>query len=125
MRRRRKPWSIRIDHLDAAGSFGPFRATAVRPFREWSLDHQDWQTDYAAQKGQGDISLHSDEHLTACDRGTAMSRRLFRQQAQKVANGEDPIGVGFDMPYRVEMLAGNALPDPPTGECIDGFAART
>jgi hypothetical protein len=39
-----------------------------KPLREWSLeDHQEWQTDYVAQKGQGDISLQSEEHLTAGD----------------------------------------------------------
>ncbi|HKR89666.1 MAG TPA: Rieske 2Fe-2S domain-containing protein [Phenylobacterium sp.] len=97
-----------------------------KPFLEWSLeDHQDWQTDYAAQKGQGDISLHSEEHLVAGDKGMGMMRRLFRQQAAKVARGEDPVGVAFDQPYRVELVAGNALLDAETGRCIAGYAART
>ena len=97
-----------------------------KPFAEWSLeDHQRWQTDYVAQKGQGDISLHSEEHLMAGDKGTALSRRFFREQAEKVARGEHPVGAEPGKSYRVEVLAGNALLDPDTGECIAGFAART
>ena len=77
-----------------------------KPFSEWSIeDHQVWQTDYVAQKGQGDISLHSEEHLMAGDKGTALSRRMFRQLAERVAEGEDPFGAGANEPYRVEILA--------------------
>jgi hypothetical protein len=54
-----------------------------------------------------------------------MARRLFRQQAANVAQGADPIGVTFDQPYRVEVLAGNALLDANTHACVAGFAART
>jgi len=96
-----------------------------KPFREWSLeDHQRWQTDYMAQKAQGDISLHSEEHLTRIDRGTAMMRRLFGQQAEAVAQGKDPIGVGFDQPYYIKLYAGNAILDQTTLKCIDGFDGR-
>lgn len=96
-----------------------------RPFVEWSLsDHQRWQTDYVAQKGQGDITLHSEEHLMAGDKGTALSRRFFRQEAEKVARGEDPVGAVPGSSYRVEVLGGNALLNPKTLECIAGFAAR-
>ncbi len=96
-----------------------------KPFKEWALeDHQEWQTDYVAQKGQGDISLHSEEHLMAGDKGTALSRRMFRLQAERVARGEDPIGATPGASYRVEVLAGNALLDPDTLECLDGFASR-
>ena len=97
-----------------------------KPFVEWSLqDHQRWQTDYVAQKGQGDISLHSEEHLMAGDKGTALSRRFFRQEADKVAKGENPVGAAPGESYRVEVLGGNALLDPDTLECVAGFAART
>ena len=96
-----------------------------KPFSEWSLqDHQQWQTDYVAQKGQGDISLHSEEHLMAGDKGTALSRRLFRKLAESVAKGEDPVGAGANKARRVEILAGNSLLDPETGECIAGYASR-
>lgn len=96
-----------------------------KPFVDWSLeDHQRWQTDYVAQKGQGDISLHSEEHLMAGDKGTALSRRFFRREAEKVARGEDPIGATPGRSYRVEVLGGNAFLDPDTLACIEGFAAR-
>lgn len=96
-----------------------------KPFVEWSLqDHQRWQTDYVAQKGQGDVTLHSEEHLMAGDKGTALSRRFFRQEAEKVARGEDPIGAVPGQSYHVEVLGGNALLDPDSLECVAGFAAR-
>lgn len=96
-----------------------------KPFSEWSLeDHQRWQTDYVAQKGQGDMTLHSEEHLMAGDKGTALSRRFFRQQAEKVAQGENPVGAEPGESYRVEVLAGNSLLDPETLECVSGYAAR-
>jgi len=97
-----------------------------KPFLEWSLeDHQNWQTDYVAQKSQGEITLHSEEHLMSGDKGTALSRRFFRAEAEKVAKGENPVGAEPGKSYRVEILAGNALLDPVTLECIAGSALRT
>ncbi len=96
-----------------------------QPGEGWTLkDHQDWQSDYVCQKGQGDVSLHSEEHLSATDAGIAMFRRLFRQQAEIAANGGDPIGVTFDEPYLVRPSACNALLDAGTLECIDGPDGR-
>jgi phenylpropionate dioxygenase-like ring-hydroxylating dioxygenase large terminal subunit len=96
-----------------------------KPLREWSLeDHQDWQTDYVTQKGQGDISLHSEEHLTRSDAGTAMMRRLFKKQARIVAGGGNPIGSSPGTSYRVEVRAGNGLFDAASGECIAGYDGR-
>ncbi|MGE4335808.1 MAG: Rieske 2Fe-2S domain-containing protein [Pigmentiphaga sp.] len=96
-----------------------------RPFNEWTLeDHQRWQTDYVAQKSQGDINLHSEEHLTAIDIGTAMMRRFFKKQAAHVAAGGDPIGSTPNEQYRVNLVAGNALLDPTTRECIAGYDGR-
>ena len=96
-----------------------------RPFREWSTeDHQRWQTDYIAQKAQGDISLHSEEHLTGIDAGIGMMRRLFRKQAQIVADGGDPIGVTYDDPYYVNIRAGNAIIDATSKQCIAGIDKR-
>ncbi|NKC01390.1 MAG: Rieske 2Fe-2S domain-containing protein [Pseudomonadales bacterium] len=97
-----------------------------KPFAEWTLeDHQQWQTDYVAQKGQGDITSHSEEHLMAGDKGTALSRRFFRRQAELVASGQQPIGATPNVSYRVEILGGNALLDRETGECVAGYAATT
>jgi phenylpropionate dioxygenase-like ring-hydroxylating dioxygenase large terminal subunit len=52
--------------------------------------------DYEAQVGQGPITLHSEEHLAASDRGIAMLRRLLKNQLRAVAEGQDPVGVSFD-----------------------------
>lgn len=96
-----------------------------KPYAAWELeDHQRWQTDYVTQKGQGDINLHSDEHLTAIDKATALLRRTFKAQADKVANGEDPVGVRFDEPYLIKVMAGNAILDGQSLECIDGYDGR-
>ncbi len=96
------------------------------PGEAWTLkDHQEWQSDYVCQKGQGDISLHSEEHLSNTDAGIAMFRRMFRQQAEIVAQGGDPIGVTFDEPYLVRPTAANAMLDARTLECVAGPDGRT
>ena len=66
--------------------------------------------DYEAQVGQGAITLHSEEHLAASDRGVVMFRRLLRQQIEAVQAGRDPLGVMFD-PARatVQVEAGNFI----------------
>jgi nitrite reductase/ring-hydroxylating ferredoxin subunit len=96
-----------------------------KPFTQWSLeDHQRWQTDYITQKSQGDINLHSEENLTPIDKGIGMMRRLFKKQAEAVARGELPIGAAPNEPRHIRVVAGNALLDPTTGACIDGFDGR-
>ena len=97
-----------------------------KPGDQWTLeDHQTWQSDYVCQKGQGDISLHSEEHLSATDTGIAMLRRIWRRQAEIAAGGGDPVGVTFDEPYLIKLRAANALVDAETHELIDGPDART
>jgi nitrite reductase/ring-hydroxylating ferredoxin subunit len=94
-----------------------------RPFREWTLeDHQAWQTDYITQKGQGDITLHSEEHLTAADTGIGMTRRMFKKQCALVAAGKDPVGAGFGVRRLIDVRSGNAFLDPETREMIHGRA---
>jgi nitrite reductase/ring-hydroxylating ferredoxin subunit len=94
-----------------------------KPFREWSLeDHQDWQTDYVTQKGQGDITLHSEEHLTAADTGIGMTRRMFKKQCALVAEGKDPVGAGFGVKRLIDVRSGNSFLDPETQEMIEGLA---
>ena len=101
--------------------WGPKKA----PGEAWTLqDHQEWQSDYVCQKGQGDISLHSEEHLSATDAGVAMLRRMWRQQADIVAEGGDPIGVSLDEPYLYELRAANAIVDTATLKVIEGPDAR-
>ena len=93
-----------------------------KPFREWSLeDHQQWQTDYVTQKGQGDITLHSEEHLTVADTGIGMTRRMFKRQAALVASGGDPVGAGPGFERLIDIRAGNAFLDPETGAMLVGI----
>jgi len=51
--------------------------------------------DWEAQGSQGAVTLHGEEHLATSDRGVVMLRRLFKQQIDRVAKGEDPIGAFF------------------------------
>ena len=51
--------------------------------------------DWEAQGSQGEITLHSEEHLATSDRGIRTLRRLFRKQMDLVADGGDPINVAF------------------------------
>lgn len=61
--------------------------------------------DWEAQVGQGSITLHSEEHLAASDRGVALVRRLLKRQLKVVAEGGAPINTSFDAdapPVRLE-----------------------
>ncbi len=57
---------------------------------------QRFPSDLEAQGGQGPITLHSEEHLVAGDRGIALLRRLYRKQMDIVAAGGDPINTAFE-----------------------------
>jgi nitrite reductase/ring-hydroxylating ferredoxin subunit len=57
--------------------------------------YQRFPGDWEAQGSQGEITLHSEEHLATSDRGVRTLRRLLQQQADVVAGGGDPINVGF------------------------------
>jgi len=83
--------------------------------KRWATEeeHQRMPNDYEAQVGQGAITLHSEEHLAASDRGVVMFRRLLRQQIEAVRAGRDPLGVIFD-PARatITVEAGNFILEP-------------
>ncbi|MBY8822355.1 aromatic ring-hydroxylating dioxygenase subunit alpha [Sphingomonas colocasiae] len=58
-------------------------------------EHQIYPGDYEAQVSQGEITLHSDEHLVTSDRGIGMLRRLYRQQIAAMEAGTPPMGTRF------------------------------
>jgi phenylpropionate dioxygenase-like ring-hydroxylating dioxygenase large terminal subunit len=65
----------------------------------WELtedEHQRFPGDYEAQVGQGETTVHSEEHFAQSDRGVVMIRRMLHDQLAAVAAGKDPIGVSFD-----------------------------
>lgn len=41
--------------------------------------HQRFPGDYEAQAGQGEVTLHSEEHLVSSDRGVLLFRKLYRR----------------------------------------------
>jgi phenylpropionate dioxygenase-like ring-hydroxylating dioxygenase large terminal subunit len=82
---------------------------------EWSemteAQHQEFPTDWEAMASQGEITLHTDEHLATSDRGVVMLRRMLKQQIRVVQDGGDPMGVSFD-PAKVNKVgAGNYFLD--------------
>jgi len=71
-------------------------------------DHQRTPGDYEAQRGQGPISLHSEEHLVTSDRGIIMQRRMLQKQCEIVAGGGNPAGVEFSADEAlVKIKSGN------------------
>ncbi len=97
------------------GQLGTMRAKMNGKFW-WDLteeEHQRFPGDYEAQTGQGPITLHSEEHFAASDKGVALLRRFLEQQLKRVADGGDPAGVAFDDDSAyVRFEAGNYLADP-------------
>ncbi|MGW9270510.1 MULTISPECIES: aromatic ring-hydroxylating dioxygenase subunit alpha [Microbacterium] len=89
-----------------------------KPWKELTdLEHQRLPGDYEAQKSQGAISLHSEDHLTTTDQGIAMIRRMMAKQHRAVAGGGDPVGVFFDESERLIRIEGGnyfeGAPDAP------------
>lgn len=77
------------------------------------LEHQRLPGDYEAQKSQGDISLHSEDHLTTTDQGVAMLRRMMAKQIRIVQQGGDPPGVAYNPKDRmVKIEGGNYFSGP-------------
>jgi nitrite reductase/ring-hydroxylating ferredoxin subunit len=73
-------------------------------------EHQRHPGDYEAQKSQGQISLHTGDHLTTTDQGVTMLRRMMARTAKAVAAGEDPPGVAFDEESAlIHIQAGNFI----------------
>jgi hypothetical protein len=77
-----------------------FDGAGLATQKPWSqmtvAERQDRPGDYEAQAGQGEISLHSEEHLVSSDRGIFMQRRTLERDIKAVAAGADPKGVVFD-----------------------------
>jgi nitrite reductase/ring-hydroxylating ferredoxin subunit len=82
--------------------------------KQWSelddAEHQRMPGDYEAQRSQGPISLHTEDHLTTTDQGVTMLRRMMARVAKEVAAGGNPPGVTFDnADALVHIEAGNFI----------------
>ena len=82
---------VRFDAREAIG-FGPEKKLWIEMT---AGERQHFPSDYEAQRGQGQITLHSEEHLGRTDIGLVMLRRLFKEQCDIVAKGGNPVGVAF------------------------------
>ena len=71
-------------------------------FGETYEERQKIPGDYDAIVSQRRIALHGLEHLTYCDKGVAMLRRLLKREIAKVARGEKP--------YVSPVRSGHQLP---------------
>ena len=87
--------------------------------KKWSDMNEDerWIApgDWEIQKGQGPITLHSEERLAGSDTGVAMLRRRLREEIRRVQNGEDPVGrplrpVNAAAPHRRRQLLSRSGP---------------
>jgi len=74
-------------------------------------EHQRMPGDYEAQKSQGTITLHGDDHLITTDQGVAMLRRMMAKQIRNVADGGDPPGVIFHGNDVIAIEGGNFFED--------------
>ena len=74
-------------------------------------EHQRMPGDYEAQKSQGTITLHGDDHLITTDQGVAMLRRMMAKQIRNVAGGGDPPGVILDGDDMIAIEGGNYVED--------------
>jgi nitrite reductase/ring-hydroxylating ferredoxin subunit len=87
-------------------------------------EHRRMPGDYEAQLSQGSTAHHSEEHLVTSDKGIAMLRRVLQEQVERVARGEDPAGVSFDLDAPAVVFdAGNWLDEPPAAS--SGLAPLT
>jgi nitrite reductase/ring-hydroxylating ferredoxin subunit len=78
------------------GVFGQKGFGTPKPWTQMTVEErQDMPGDYEAQSSQGAMPAHSEEHLVTSDVGISFQRRLLVQQIEKVARGEDPVGVAF------------------------------
>ncbi len=86
---------------------------------EFIVDNIDGQ-DIMAWVTQGPIADRTQEHLGASDKGVAMYRRVLKREMQKVAAGQDPIGLVRDPVRNVRI----ELPtERKKHHNSDGFAA--
>ena len=94
------------------GELGKYRSKMNGKFwRELTEEeHRQFPGDFEAQTGQGEITLHSEEHFATSDKGVAFLRRFMEQQLKKVAEGGDPAGVAFsEQDATVRLEAGQEL----------------
>lgn len=89
-----------------------FESTEIIPGKRWSEmteeEHRRYPGDWEAQTGQGQITLHSEEHLGGSDGSIRLMRKGLRTQIKRVRNGEDPAGIILDeKDAMVEVISGN------------------
>jgi phenylpropionate dioxygenase-like ring-hydroxylating dioxygenase large terminal subunit len=107
---------LRVYKLRKDEELPPLNQARIYGGKTWfELDaegHQRVPGDYEAQVGQGQITLHSEEHLVSSDRGVSMIRRLYRAAVKTVREGGDPVGVTHTGNALVTLRAGNFLTSP-------------
>lgn len=102
-------------HKKSVGPVDPKTILSIGPQgKPWNeltdTERRQYPSDYEAQRGQGVITFHSEEHLARSDIGIMLLRRLFKEQCEIVAKGGDPIGVAFNEDdAMVKVTSGSTL----------------
>jgi len=86
-----KPPMVRHDPLTFDGA-GRIIATYIN------------RQDEMAWVGQGEVTDRTTEHLTTSDKGILLFRKVLQEQMEKVARGEDPLGVVRDPEKNEPMI---------------------
>jgi len=89
-----------------------FRIPLTPDGKTWSEmseeEHRDYPGDFEAQWGQGEITLHSEEHLARSDIGVIQLRKKMKKNIKSVQNDASPEGVAFtEDEALVKVVSGN------------------
>lgn len=76
-------------------------------------------SDYEAQVGQGEITVHAEETLGSTDTGVAMLRRGLRRAIRAVAAGEDPPQPKLNADGRIPTYSGDVIVRVPKSNSDD------
>ena len=87
-----------------------------RPYNE----RQRLPGDFDAQVSQGPIANHNLEHLTMCDRGVMLLRRLLRKDMTSVMEGGQPTQSPLRLPNgMIPTYCHDTVIDVPTNGAVD------
>ena len=102
--------------------------TYTVPFKdahgEFIMDNIDGQ-DMMAWISQGPIADRTRENLGSSDKGVAMYRRVLRRELQKIADGEEPIGIVRDPAQNVRIDLPNERKKHHNSDGFSHFMLRT
>ena len=88
------------NRVDAIGQTG---------FERSKEEAQRVPSDYEAQVGQGEITIHKQEHLGKTDTGVAMLRTMLRRAIRAVTNGKEPVRQKKNADGLIPTMSGDVI----------------